>query len=288
MGILFALIALLAWGFGDFLLQRSTRKFGNWTTLFYVTAFAAMVLLPFVWGDIRNLAESRGKGIGILLLASAVLLVAALFDLEALRRGKIAVIESIYALEVFVTATLGASLIGERLTALQTMLTITLVCGIVLVSFPSLTRFKEFKIERGVGYAVLATVAMGAVNFLFGVGARETSPLLINWFTSTVIAVVALGYLLSKRQGKALVGDFKKSPFLILGVSIIDNIAWIAFAASAVFIPIAIATGLSESYIVVAALLGFFISREKLKQHQWIGFAVAVISAIALAVITEG
>ena len=29
-GILFALAALVFWGFGDFLIQRSTRKFGDW------------------------------------------------------------------------------------------------------------------------------------------------------------------------------------------------------------------------------------------------------------------
>lgn len=288
MGILFTLIALLAWGFGDFLLQRSTRKFGDWIVIFYVTALEAVVLFPFIYRDFTVLIQENASSIGVLLLASAVLLVAALLNLEGLREGKIAVIESIFALEVFVTATLGASVIGERLTLTQVILLIALVFGIVLVSLKSLHHVKQLRIERGVGYAVLGTIAMGGVNFLFGVGARETSPLMVNWFTSAVVAVVALGYLLIKKRGRELVADFRKNPVLALGVSIVDNIAWIAFAASAVFIPIAITTGISESYIVLAALLGFLINRERLKKHQWVGFAIAVASAIALAVIANG
>lgn len=289
MGILFAAIALLAWGFGDFLLQRGTRRFGDWAVLFVVTAVEAIVFLPFVHRDFLELMRPGfSSQLGVLLLASAALLAASLLNLEGLRRGKIAVIESIYALEVFVTATLGASVIGERLTFAQTALIIALVFGIVLVSLKSLTHLKQFKIERGVGYAVLGTIGMGSVNFLFGLGARETSPIFVNWFTSAIIAVVALGYLLVTKQGHAVIADIKRSPGLMLGVSVVDNIAWIAFSASALFIPIAIATGLSESYIVLAALLGFLINREKLQRHQWIGFAIAVASAIALAAVTEG
>ncbi|MBU3978359.1 EamA family transporter [Patescibacteria group bacterium] len=52
MGILFAFIALFSWGIGDFLIQKSTRKFGDWLALFYICAFSTVVLLPFVYKDL--------------------------------------------------------------------------------------------------------------------------------------------------------------------------------------------------------------------------------------------
>ena len=47
MGILLAITALIAWGLGDFLIERSARKFGDWVALFYMTSFGAIVLSPF-------------------------------------------------------------------------------------------------------------------------------------------------------------------------------------------------------------------------------------------------
>ena len=49
--------------------------------------------------------------------------------------------------------------------------------------------------------------------------------------------------------------------------SFIDNLAWVAFAYATLYVPIAIATGISESYIALAAALGIIINKEKLKKH---------------------
>jgi drug/metabolite transporter (DMT)-like permease len=67
---------------------------------------------------------------------------------------------------------------------------------------------------------------------------------------------------------------------------IFDNIAWIAFAFAMTLSPIGITTALSESYIIIAVLLGIFVSKEKLEQHQKIGLVVAVGSAVLLALLS--
>jgi drug/metabolite transporter (DMT)-like permease len=46
-GIGMAFIAMLCWGVGDFLIQKSTRKLGNVETLFLITFFGAIVLFTF-------------------------------------------------------------------------------------------------------------------------------------------------------------------------------------------------------------------------------------------------
>ncbi len=66
-----------------------------------------------------------------------------------------------------------------------------------------------------------------------------------------------------------------------------DNLAWIMYAYSMVLIPIAIATGITESYIALTAMLGIVINKEKLRPHQWVGLALCIVSAIALAVATD-
>lgn len=69
-------------------------------------------------------------------------------------------------------------------------------------------------------------------------------------------------------------------------MSISDNIAWIGYAFAMTLIPIAIATGLSESSCIVAVLLGIFINKERLQTHQKVGLVIALTSAMVLAFIT--
>ncbi|EKD33261.1 MAG: hypothetical protein ACD_76C00057G0006 [uncultured bacterium] len=285
-GVIAALLALLCWGLGDFLIQRSTRKFGDWIALFYITFFATIVLLPFVIDSLRDLGWVAAE-LGILLLASVILLFTAIVDFEALRVGKISVIEAVFALEVPVAAALATFVLRERLNLQQTALIAIIVLGIILVTTKSWRHIKRTKLERGVIYAVLATIGMGITNFLVGVGSRATDPLLINWFTSAFVAVFALAVIIAQGRVKMIASDLKQSWKLALSVSIFDNSAWIFFALSATHIPITIATGISESYIALAVGLGILFNRERLRKHQYVGLAITIFAAVALALITK-
>ena len=280
------MVALFSWGIGDFLIQKSARKIGNWLALFYIAAFASIALLPFIYKELGPLLINQ-KGLLILLVASLVLTFAAYFEFEALRIGKISVIEPIYAFEIAVTALLSALLLREHLSSAQLALVLLIMTGIFLVSTQSFDRFKNISWEKGVAIGIMATLAMGAVNFLFGAGARDTSPLLINWFTSVFITLVCLFVLLGQSKAKLIFSTFKKSPALLTAVSVIDNLAWVAFAYATTYIPITIATSISESYIALAAFLGMKLNKEKLRVHQQIGFALVVVAAVTLAAITK-
>lgn len=280
MGLVFVGLAIAGWGVGDFLIQRSTRRIGDWEALFYITAFATVVLLPFIYQALSKLSPSEWL---VLSITSIIILVAALFDFEALRVGKISIIEPVYAMEVPITIALTTFLIGEVLTAEQLGLIALLLVGIFLVSNKSFGTIRVRSIERGVIAALVATIGMGASNFLFGFASRETSPLMINWFTSAFMAVASIVYLLWAGEGMKTLNNFYKNKWLILSVSFCDNLAWVAYSTSMLTLPIGFATGLSESYIAVGALLGVAINKERLSAHQVFGLVVAICSAIALA-----
>lgn len=282
MGVFFAFIALFSWGLGDFLIQKSTRKFGDWLTLFYIAIFSVIVLFPFVYQNLPDIIFNL-KALAFLIFASIVILFANLFNFEAFKRGKISVVEPVNAMELPITVMLASLVLGEYLNFSQWLLIVLLMAGIFLVSTKSFRHLKNIHAERGVGFAVLATIAMGTTNFLFGIGGREISPLMINWFTDLFLVVVAFGYLLHKSKLREIAGDFRQNKKLILGVSFFDNTAWVAYTYSMVYIPIAISTGISESYIALAAILGLTINKEKLQTHQWLGLIVCLIAAITLA-----
>ncbi len=284
MGILLSVAALLSWGLGDFLIQRSARKFGDWVALFYITAFASIVLFPFVYRDLGVFLTLHAV---LMWGTSVVLLSAVLLDFEALRVGKISVVEPIYALEIPVAAFLAAFVIHERLSPLQIGLIIALVAGLFLVSTRSLRAFARTKVERGIWYAVFATIGMGVANFLFGLGARETDPLAINWFTSAFVAAAAFVYLAATSQLKKISQGWRTDRRLIVSVGFFDNLAWVTFSYAMLFIPIAIATGISEGYIAFASALGIAFNKEQLARHQWVGLILTVIAVTVLGFVTN-
>lgn len=286
-GILFALIALLGWGLGDFLIEKSTRKMGDAVSLFFITAIGSLMLLPFVYKDIGPLMSGNMGTTQLWVLVGAGLfaLTASLFDFEALRIGKIAIVEPIYAVEIITTLLLAGFVIGEWLTFGQTILVLAVTVGIILVSLKSFTHFKNIRLERGITYAFIAALFMAGENFLTGYGARLTNPLLTNWVIDILITMVMLGYLIATHQIQNLVRSLKAYPKLILSVGVTDTIGWVAFAYSTVYIPIGLAVGISEAYIVLAVLLGLFINKEKLKHYQLLGAFTTVTAAIILAYI---
>ena len=94
-GIALAFVAMLSWGFGDFWIQRATRKIGDWETLFVITIFGAVILLPFVYRDLPALFTGSAVTLLVLAVLCVVLFLAAILDFEALRVGKLAIIEPV-------------------------------------------------------------------------------------------------------------------------------------------------------------------------------------------------
>src|SRR3989344_9211120 len=91
LGILFALLALGSWGFGDFYIQRTARAIGTWKALFCIAAGGFIVFFPFAFRDLYLLRDE--KNLLLLAFLSVITFLVALFNFEALKRGKIAVIE---------------------------------------------------------------------------------------------------------------------------------------------------------------------------------------------------
>lgn len=286
-GILFAFGALLCWGFGDFFIQRNVRKIGSWKALAFIGVSALIFLFPFIYKELPLLFSSS-RDITILTLGSIVMLSASLFDFEALRRGKIAIIEPIYGVEVPVVVGLSIGIWGEHLSFVQLILIGAVFLGIVLAITEHHNNLHYHKriFEKGVILALVGAIGMGLGNFIVGVASQTISPLLAMWFIHGLLGIFCVIYLIFKKDLK-VVSDFRNNRNIILVMCIFDNVAWICYAFATTLIPISITTTITESYIVLAALLGVVFNKEKLKPHQFIGVAIAIVSVIVLAGISE-
>jgi drug/metabolite transporter (DMT)-like permease len=284
-GIIFALIALFGWTIGDFLIQRVTRLVGTIKTLFYIAAFGAIVLFPFAWQHFDELAQPRN--LLLLALGTVVTFFAAVFDFEALHDGKLAVVEPIIGLELPLVVLLAVTLRGEALNWPQIVLIACIFVGITFVVTSRRIRWHHRIIfEKGFVYAGIGAIGLALTTFLYGVNGQESSATLTVWFVHLILALVCLVIMARRRTVHTVAADLRRHWIPILAMSVADNAAWIGFAQASRLIPISIATAISETYIVLAVILGLAVNHEKFRRHQYLGAALAVAGLIVLSFLT--
>lgn len=284
LGVLFAFVALIGWGFGDFFIQKTTRIIGVYKTLFFICAGAGVILFPFVFREITTYTLAEYQSIAVL---SSIIFVYALVIFQAFQRGKLSVVESVIAFELPLTVSLGIFVGGESLTIAQFLLFVVIFVGIALAAASRLDCLHYHKriFEKGVLLALAAAFLSALTNFYIGTYAQQMSPLFVIWATHSMLALLCGAYIIARGEVLELVAALRKHPLPILAQGIFDNMAWIGYAFATSMMPISITVMISESYIALAALLGYFIGRETLRTHQIFGAAIA-FTGVALLSLT--
>lgn len=69
---------------------------------------------------------------------------------------------------------------------------------------------------------------------------------------------------------------------LVLGMGVIDTVAWILFAIAVRNNELAITVAITESYPAIGLMLGVMINKEKVALHQYAGAVLAVAASFAM------
>jgi len=275
--------AMLAWGFGDFLIQRSVRKIGDLESLAFIGLIGFIGLTPFVLPDLPLLFLPQN----LLLLAGlgALSFVVAMFNFEALKEGKLSVVDVVLEFELPITIALGFFLFAESPSIFQFFLIIPIFAGIVLISMKKNFSFKKHHLlEKGVFYAIIAAIGLGLCNSFTAFSARSVSPLLAIWIPWGIIFIVSMIFILKKHDVKKMFVNASRFKWLILGMGIMDTLAWIFYSFSMAKINVGIVTAITESYPVLGVILGVALNREHITMYQILGAVLTICASIALAV----
>lgn len=287
-GIIFSLVALFAWGFGDFFIQKTVRQIGVWKSLFFIGILGSTCLFLFIQKELLAVI-SQPSNLYLLILLSIVSIIFILFYLLALKQGKIAVVDPLTGLELPLTVGLSVVLAGEHLSLFQSALIALTFFGIIFAVAKEKKHLdvRRWIVEKGAVLAGIGAIGMALTNFLTGISSQQISPLLTIWFTHTFFVIVTGVYLIFSGEFKNLINDLRKNSKIIFIQSVLDNIGWTAYAFAMTYISISIATTISESFIALSVLLGVFINKEKLQRHQFFGIVLVVVSILILSSITQ-
>ena len=279
--IIFAFLAMICWGFGDFFIQKCTRKIGNLESLAYIGIIGTLLLIPFIIKDFNLIFSSYNLfllfGLGIITFIAAIL------DFEALKEGKLSIIDVIFEIELPLTIVLSFIFLRESLTSLQFLFIFFILIGIIFTATKSFSHWRT-RLEKGVIFAVLAAIAMSLVNFLTGVSAKEVSPLMAIWVPWIVFSFISMFIIIKRKNAKKFLKDGFKFKSIVVPMAIIDTAAWVFYALALVKEEISIITAITESYPALALFLGVYFNREKVRWYQYAGAIMAICASIVLGI----
>jgi uncharacterized membrane protein len=278
--VIFALAAMVSWGIGDFLIQKTVKKIGAVEALFWIMAGGSLFLAPFV---IKSLFLLNGLQFLLLFVLGLFFFLGTYIHFEALEIGKLSVVEVILSLELLLTILFGVVFFQERLSWFQTVSMLVLFLGIILISvnIKIPIRSRDF-LEKGALLALIAAFFLGFINFLTALGAKEMDPL-----TTICVSWFVCGLVCSARLWRY--GDFRKvlrqsyaSKGLVGAMVLFSTLGWIFYAAATAGEALYLAAVITENFVIVAFFLGAYFNREKISGWQYIGAVLSVVASFLI------
>jgi len=320
------LTAALLWGSADILAALAARRLRTFKTTFLSQTIGLFVLLAFgtiaLWRwhlPLTFTALLPSVLIGILTGLCAALGYFAFY--RALEIGPIALVSPITSTSSTFTLVLSVLILQEQLSLGRTGFVTLVMLGLVLTSTSMAelrTLLKKPGLSiwgQGVRWAIVATLAFGAMDFGIGASASLTGwflPVLWMRFFSILFLSFASLWKRQKRpshpqtlaepasNGRTLslslpsLEDIAhiRYPLSKLGFGVLlailagtlENVAVLTFSFDTRITTIGIASAITSGYALVVILFGMLTYRERLDRNQLCGIAIFMVGLVLLAV----
>ncbi len=224
-----------------------------------------------------------GLAIGSFTAFGIITFVFGIANFEALKQGKLSVVEVVLEVELPVAIVLGLVLLQEKISLLQLGLMGVIFVGVALVAMRSYPPHLTGRFEKGVALALVTAVGLGVIDYLTAHASRSFSPLLAIWVPWTIFTLLCF-FVIARREGlDRFVQQGRRFPKLIIATGLIDMFAWVFYAFALHGKELAVTTAITESYPAIALLLGVWINREWVRKHQYVGVGLALTASVILA-----
>jgi drug/metabolite transporter (DMT)-like permease len=312
-----AVVALL-WGSSDVFATLATRRLTPFKTTFISHSTGLLMLLIvgtiafWIWHFSWTMEDLLLSAlIGIFTGLCAALASFALY--RSLEIGPVAITGPLTATSSAFTLILSALILKEDLTFVRRSLVIFVILGIVFAS-TSLTDLRILLKKPtytlyglGIRWAIVATLAFGALDFGIGLSASVTGWFLpILWtrmFSILFLTLLSWGRY-SQPQLQAQAGDASHlslpslndiahilTPCSWIGsgillaflAGILENIAALVFSFDTRIVTTGITSAIASSYSLVVMGFGIFVYRERIAKNQLFGLGMVMISLFLLA-----
>ncbi len=279
-GILFGLAAMASWGVSDFFVVKPVRESGIARTFLWnqLSGLPLMAAAYFIFGAFVPVnAESA------LLIAGAGIcgLLGSVMFYRGMERGNVSVVTPIVAAWSVVTAIGGVAILGETLSALQTIGIILAIGGTALVSMKTadIRKASAGELARGVEFAAAAMLLYGFQFIFLDILSHRIDWLEALLLTKAFVVVLSVIALPLWARGSA---SFPRATYpYIAMIAVFEVLGFLAYGGGIAVQQSARVAPVSATHPLVTIFLALVLLRERLEPNQMAGVA-CVIGGLAL------
>lgn len=280
--IIFGLVTAVLWASTLLGSAGSARRIGSWSTLAWVMLVGLIAAVPLVLAAPPVTLANREYL--LLTIAGVANAVGLLLVYTALQRGKIAVVGPIVSTEGAIGAVL-AMLAGDRVGGPVLGALALIAVGVVLAAIERPDQSAGNPAGGGsVGALATALLALGGA-LLFGINLFATSriaaDLPLAWAVLPARVAGVVGVTIPLVLGRRLRLSRAAAPLVVfVGLAEVAGTATYAFGSRD---SAPVTAVLASQFAAIAAVVAFFLFRERLGRIQLVGAAVIVAGVAVLA-----
>jgi drug/metabolite transporter (DMT)-like permease len=293
-GLVFGLIASLAWGCTDLSGALASRRVGSVGVLAGTQLTSLVLLIGIAILNAALLPASALPGFGIGLVLGVVAALAYLSFYAALRIGPISVVSPVVAAYGGLTVVLAVLFLDESLAPVQALGAAIATAGIVLTGLELGGSLRATRlVGPGVLIALVTMVLFAVLTVLLAGPIKEYGwlPVMLgSRTTNTAVGVMLLGLALATRGGPMdpLLGPrggvSARAIALVLVAGVCDLLGFVSYTiglevAETWLVGLASSFGPALVVLIAVAFLG-----ERLRPSQWAGLAMLAGGLVVLAV----
>ena len=287
--ILAGLGGMLGWGFADFFAKKTVDKIGSIASLVWAHAFGAFALAMFVWVRIFS-GQKLDIPTGLmswngLIFFGVLQAIVYLLVYQGFSKGKLAILNPIFASYSGLAALLSIVVFGEILSSNLVIALATIFLGILLLNVDSeALKIKRLNLNRmpGVKEMLFASslAAFWTVSWSKFIGGNDWLSYALFMYTFMTFTALVIAKVQKVNLAIKDTGLFK---FLIL-IGVCEVIAYLAislgFSSTSYISIIAL---LSGSFSLPTLILSHFFLKENITKLQRIGGIVIILGIIILS-----
>lgn len=280
--VLLGVVGMLGWGLYDFLGGVLSRRVGAFAPLLWSQVFGAASVLalavPLVaWSDVTPSA------VALSVVAAGLYCGGYLFFFTGFERGEVSVVAAVMNLWAVVTMLVAFTVMGQRLSATQTVGAAAIIVGAMLASV-------DFAALRSGGARLSAgtpqTLA-GAVCFGLYWNVSEVVSEDVGWLATTAVVKVCVVVLLlglGRLRGRAASSGGSRRLWLTLVAMGVVEVGAVAAVNYGIAVGDAIlVTPVASALSVVTIALAIGVLRERISLSQGAGVLLAVAGIVTTA-----
>ncbi len=276
--LLFGIIAMLGWGFSDYISGVVSKKIGYfrpllWSQIIFIGLFLA--LMPFFKMPVFNV-----NVLVYAFISSVLLFIAMNFFYKGLEIGDLSIISPIASSASMITVVLSIIFLNESLSQIQGVAVFLVIIGTILVSFKynDLLKLNIKNMAKGVVYALITMVCWGIMFVFVALMIKEIGWFLPPLYMNFLMLVFLLVQGLIQKKNMSFP---KKSWTFVLGIAVLGIIAFLAYSYGVNSSFASIVTPVATSSPAVTILLAMLFLKERLDLNQHAGLFL-IIGGIVL------